>query len=53
MTDISEDAIEDVKDDLESVTEQVKSPTPKKSRLQKGYDSRTTCKIFIKVCNEV
>lgn len=38
MTDISEDAIEDVKDDLESVTEQVKSPTPKKSRLQKALN---------------
>lgn len=34
--DIAQDDIDDVKDDLESIAEQVTSPSPKKNRLQKA-----------------
>lgn len=36
ISDVSQDAIDNVKDDLESVEEQLKSPSPKKNRLQKA-----------------
>lgn len=38
IPDIPEDATDDVKDDLESVKEQINSPAPKKRRLQKAVD---------------
>lgn len=38
IPDIPEDATDNVKDDLESVKEQIKSPAPKKKRLQKAVD---------------
>lgn len=36
ISDVSQDAIDNVKDDLESVEEQLKSSSPKKNRLQKA-----------------
>lgn len=36
ITDLSEEALEDVRDDLQSIEEQIKSQSPKKSRLQKA-----------------
>lgn len=38
ISDVSQDAIDNIKDDLESVEEQLKSPSPKKSRLQKALN---------------
>ena len=38
IPDIPKDAAEDVKDDLESVKEQINAPAPKKKRLQKAID---------------
>ena len=36
IQDVPQEVIDDIKDDLESVTEQVASPSPKKNRLQKA-----------------
>lgn len=38
LSDIPADAIEDVKDDLQSIEEQIKSKEPKGSRLKKGIN---------------
>lgn len=38
IPDIPKDAADDVKDDLESVKEQINAPAPKKKRLQKAID---------------
>lgn len=38
IKDVDTDEIDSVKDDLESLQEQAKSPTPKKTRMQKALD---------------
>ena len=38
IKDADADEIDSVKDDLESLQEQAKSPTPKKTRMQKALD---------------
>lgn len=47
IQDVTKDLIDDVRDDLDSVTEQISSPMPKKNRLQKAM---TGIKQFVSSC---